>query len=166
MSVLLTQNIVSETAYNHYQSDLLHALMYKDADKVVEVFNSLLASIPYDDFSVAAKQSIYKNGYKYPAHEWLYRSTIFAFLRGCGIVVFAEMHTNLGRADLVVSHKGKTWIIEMKVAYEGESPAQKAEEALQQILDKNYATPYPDAVCIGMAIDDALRQITDVKLKI
>jgi hypothetical protein len=35
---------------------------------------------------------------------------------------------------------------------------------LQQIIEKNYATPYPDAVCVGMAIDDTIRQITDVKL--
>jgi len=59
------------------------------------------------------------------------------------------MHTNLGRADLVI-------------AYEGESPKKKAEEAYRQIIDKNYAKPYPDAVCIGLAIDDSLRQITDV----
>jgi len=75
------------------------------------------------------------------------------------------MHTNLGRADLVVSHKGKTWVIEIKVAYEGESPEKKAEEAFRQIIDKNYAKPYPDAVCIGLAIDDSLRQITDVKVE-
>ena len=42
-------------------------------------------------------------------------------------------------------------------------PCQKAEEALQQIIDENYASPYPDAVCVGMAIDDTKRQITDVK---
>ena len=54
--------------------------------------------------------------------------------------------------------------IELKVAYAGENPAQKTEEALQQIVDKNYATQYPDAVCMGLAIDDAARQITDYKL--
>jgi hypothetical protein len=86
-------------------------------------------------------------------------------LRGCGVLVFAEMHTNLGRSDIVVVYCGKTWVIELKVAYKGECPAQKAEEALQQIIDKNYATPYPNAVCMGLVIDDAVRQITDVRLK-
>jgi hypothetical protein len=163
MSKLLTQNIITENAYNDVQNDLFAALIFKDIEKFVEVINVLLASIPYDDFSSAAKQSIYKNGYKFPAREWLYRSTIYAFLRGCGIVVVAEMHTNLGRADLVVSHKGKTWVIEIKVAYEGENPEGKAEEALRQIMDKNYAKPYPDAFCIGLAIDNSLRQITHSK---
>jgi len=70
------------------------------------------------------------------------------------------MHINLGRADLVVSHKGKTWIIEIKVAYEGESPEEKACEAIRQIMDKNYAKPYPGSICVGLAIDDSQRQIT------
>jgi len=164
MSKLLTQNIITENAYNGFQNELLSALIFKDSEKLVNVFNRLLASIPYDDFASAGKQSILYNGYKFPTQEWLYRSTIFAFLRGCGVVVIAEMHTNKGRADLVVSHKGNTWVIEIKVAYEGENPAKKAEEALQQIVDKNYAEPYPGAFCIGLAIDDSLRQITDTRV--
>ena len=66
---------------------------------------------------------------------------------------------------LMLSHKGNIWIVEIKIAYEGENPKTKAEEAFQQIKDKNYAKPYPDAVCIGLAIDDSLRQITDVVVK-
>ena len=96
--------------------------------------------------------------------EWLYRSNIISFLRGCGVLVFAEMHSNKGRSDITISHKGKTWVIELKVAYEGENPATKAEEALRQITDINYAGIYPDAVCVGMAIDDTLRQITHSKI--
>ena len=166
MSMLLAQNILKDKDgdFTYCRSDLLEALMSIDYNMVVVVFNRLLASIPYDDFSKAAERSVYKNRYQFPAREWLYRSTILAFLRGCGVVVVAEMHTNLGRSDLVVSHKGKTWVIELKVAYTGESPAQKAEEALRQIIDKNYAAPYPDAVCIGLAIDDSLRQITEIRL--
>ena len=166
MSALLAQNILRERNddYTYCRSDLLGALMSIDYNMLVAVFNRLLASIPYDDFAKAAQQSIIQNRYKFPVQEWLYRSTILAFLRGCGIVVFAEMHTNMGRSDLVLAHKGKTWIIELKVAYEGESPAQKAEEALQQIIDKNYAAPYPEAMCVGMAIDDSLRQVTEVRV--
>jgi hypothetical protein len=167
MSSLVAQNILQDKDddYTYCRSDLLKGLMSVDYNKIVAVFNRLLASIPYDDFSNAAKQNVNISGYTFPAQEWLYRSTILAFLRGCGVVVVAEMHTNLGRADLVVTHKGKTWVIEIKVAYEGESPTQKAEEALRQIVDMNYTKPYPDAICIGLAIDDSVRQITDVKIK-
>ena len=163
MSKLLAQNILPEDEYNYFRNDLLTALIYEDVEKLINVLNSLLASIPYDDFSAAARRSISDNNYKIKPQEWLYRSTILAFLRGCGVTVVAEMHTNLGRADLVVSHKGKTWVIEIKVAYEGESPEEKAEEAIRQITDKNYAKPYPGAISVGLAIDDSQRQITNYK---
>ena len=65
------------------------------------------------------------NDYDMKPQEWLYRSNIMSFLRGCGVMVFAEMHTNKGRSYIVISHKGKTWLIELKVAYEGECPAKK-----------------------------------------
>jgi hypothetical protein len=165
MSTLLIQNIVSENAYNNFQNALLVSLAEKNTEKLVFVFNRLLASIPYDDYTKALEQDILFNNFRFPVQEWLYRSTILAFLHGCGVVVFAEMHTNLGRADLVVSHKGKTWIIELKVAYKGDDPAKKAKEAIRQIIDKNYAAPYPDAFCIGMAIDDSVRQITELRIE-
>jgi len=135
---------------------------YGDSEKIMIAFNSLLAVIPYGDFTKAAQENVIINGYKFPAQEWLYRSTILAFLRGCGVVLAAEMHTNLGRADLVIAHRGKTYVIEIKVAYAGESAKEKAKEALQQIMDKNYAKPYPDATCLGIAIDDSVRQIAEI----
>jgi DNA-binding transcriptional regulator YhcF (GntR family) len=163
ISKLLTQNIVTQNAYNYFQNDLFHALIFKNTGNLVKVLNRLLASIPYDDFSAAARSVITVDDSEFKPQEWLYRSTIFAFFQGCGVVVAAEVYSNLGRADLVVSHKGVTWVIELKVAYEGQNPAKKAEEALQQIINKNYATQYPDAVCVGIAIDDTVRQITEYR---
>ena len=84
-------------------------------------------------------------------------------LHGCGVVVIPEAHSNFGRADLVVAHRGVTWVIEIKVAYKGDHPEKKADEAFQQIEDNNYAKPYSNTVCIGLAIDDTARQITNWK---
>jgi hypothetical protein len=161
MSALLTQNILPENTYNHFQNDLFSALLAPNVEKFVAVINRLLACIPYDDFTRAAIQTVEFHDYRFTAQEWLYRSTILAFLHGCGIVVIPEMHTNMGRSDLVISHKGKNWVIEIKVACKGENPKKKAEEAMQQIINKNYAKQYPDAVCVGIAIDDTVRQITE-----
>jgi hypothetical protein len=155
---MLTQNIFAENA-NNARNDLLVALMNKDAAKLVKVLNGLLANIPYDDFSKAATDFISLTDSIMTAREWLYRSTILAFMRGCGVVVLAEIHNNLGRSDLVVAHKDVYWVIELKVAYKGNDPDKKAEEALQQIIDTDYATQHPDPICIGLAIDDAARQI-------
>ena len=162
MSELVTQNMFEngDKSYSHCRTDLLKGLMTKDKDKVIGAFNRLLASIPYDDFTSAAKQSISNHDYEMQPQEWLYRSSMLAFMHGCGVVVAAEMHTNKGRPDLVVSHKGNLWVIEIKVAYNGVSAAQKAQDAFRQIIEKNYASPYPNAVCLGIGIDDTTRQIT------
>jgi hypothetical protein len=163
LSKIVSENILEDRNedFTYCRIDLLTGLTTIDCDLVVTVFNRLLASIPYDDFTNAGKQSVRFNRYQFSVQEWLYRSAILAFLRGSGVVVNAEMHTNKGRADLVVTHKGSIWIIEIKVAYQGESPAKKAKEAFQQIIDNQYAKPYPNAVCVGIAIDDSVRQITD-----
>jgi hypothetical protein len=71
------------------------------------------------------------------------------------------MHTNKGRADLVINYNGQVWIIELKVAYKGEDPAAKAQEAYNQIFEKNYDKPFRSPLCLGMAIDNEQRQITE-----
>ena len=82
-------------------------------------------------------------------------------------MVFPEVHNNQGRADLLISYRGISWIVEIKVAYKdkGDDPVKKAEEALRQIEDNQYAKPYSNAVCVGLAIDDAARQITNWEIK-
>jgi DNA polymerase III delta prime subunit len=158
MSRLLAENIVKQD-YNFFRSNLLISLENTDIEEIKEIFNALLASIPYDDYVNAARQSVKLNRLKIQVQEWLYRSTILAFLRGCDIVTVAEMHTNFGRPDLVISHKKKTFIIELKVAYEPEDVEKKLEEARTQIIEKEYAKPYPNSVCIAIVIDDKKRQI-------
>jgi len=161
MSKLLIQNIVTENAYDSFQNVLLISLQDKDIEKLVRVFNRLLASIPYDDYASAILQQFLFDDFKFPVQEWLYRSSILSFLHGCGVMVTPETHSNLGRSDLVIAHRGVTWVIEIKVAYKGQNPATKAEEALQQINDNNYAIPYSNTVCVGLVIDDTVRQITN-----
>jgi len=167
MSEIVAQNIMESKGehYSYYPQRLYTAMRTDNCELFVDVLNTLLASIPYDDFSKAAQQTVIVQGYKFPAQEWLFRSSIFSFLRGCGMVVDAEMHTNMGRADLVVTWLGKTWVIEIKVAYAGESAEAKAGEALQQIMEKNYAVPFPDAICLGLGIADSERQITAMRVK-
>ena len=123
-----------------------------------------MSCIPYADFENAAQQSVKLTGNKLTVQEWLYRSVIIAVLRGCGVVTFAEVQTNLGRSDIMLSHQGHVWLIELKVAGKGQSAKSKAEEAYQQIEEK-YAKAYPEALCVGMAIDDEKRQITEFAMK-
>ena len=166
LSALVSEYIMENQPddFTYCRNDFLIALERRMAELVISVFNRLLASIPFDDFNKAAQQSVLFNNYNFSVQEWLYRSNILSFLRGCGVVVIAEMHTNLGRPDIVVNYMKKTWVMELKVAYKGESVTDKVEEACKQITDNNYAKPYPDAICLAMVIDDEVRQITEYKV--
>jgi hypothetical protein len=166
MSRLVSGNLLSRNSddYSKCYTDVTIALYTLSGDRLIAVLNRLLASIPYDDYRQKAEENIIYNAYTFSPKEWFYRATILTFFRGCGITVIAEMHTNKGRADLVLNYKGQIWIIEIKVAYEGENLAAKAEEAVRQIFEKNYNKPYPNAICIGLVIDDSARQITEYRM--
>jgi hypothetical protein len=165
MSRLVANNFLirRDNDFTQCSADMSRALWATDHEKIIAVLNRLLASIPYDDFKEKAENNIIDNQYAFSTGEWLYRATILSFFRGCGIAAVAEMHTNRGRADLVLNHRGRFFIIELKVAYAGENPAKKADRALKQIFEKNYCAPFPNAICIGMAIDDSKRQITEFR---
>ena len=78
----------------------------------------------------------------------------------------AEMHTNKGRSDLVFSHVDNptTWVVEIKIATKRQSAKRRALEALRQIEEKNYAAPFADVLCVGLAISDEKRQITEFEV--
>jgi hypothetical protein len=166
MSRLVSGNLLlrNNGDYTECYIDTTIALYTLSGDGLVAVLNRLLASIPYDDYRPQAEKNIIYNGYPFSPKEWFYRAMILTFFRGCDIPAIAEMHTNKGRADLVLNYQGQIWIIEIKVAYGGESPAAKAEEACRQIFEKNYNKPYPHAICVGLAIDDSARQITEYRM--
>jgi hypothetical protein len=164
MSRLLTENIFS--AYNEpgsYRNLILRCLADGDAEGVIEQFNRLLSAIPYDDFAGAARASVKEHGYKFSPIEWLYRSTLLAYLRGLGVKVEAELHSGRGRADMVAAHKNRVWVMELKIARDGDDSSRLADRALAQIAEMGYAKRYSNAVMLGMAIDDAKRSITEYR---
>jgi len=163
MSSLLTKNIFCDNT-NLYQTNLIDAITNKKIEKFVKSIDSLLANIPFDDYVKSAEKYLEGSDIKIPAHEWLYRSTILAFIRGCGLNVVGEMQTNLGRPDLLICYNNITWVIEIKIAYNEDCSKEKLAEAMKQIKDKNYAKPFPDAVCLGIVIDDEKRKIAEFEL--
>ena len=159
MSTLVYNNMTqSNGEYVDLRTPLLQALTNGNCELLIETLNRLLAGIPYDDYDNAAKQGIRLSMEKITTQEWLYRSTILAFLRGCNVLTLGEMHSNKGRSDLLVTHKGIPWVIEIKVA-KNDDCAAKAQEAMKQINDNQYADPYKNARKVAIAIDDKTRQI-------
>jgi PAS domain-containing protein len=165
MSALLTQNLLGAEPSISSGTLMKKFLMELDADGVVEEFNQLLAAIPYDDYTAAAKLAIRRGGLKMGPGEWLYRSTLLSFLYGIGLDVNAETHTSKGRSDMVVKFRGRVWVIELKVAKKGENVKKLADAALQQIIEKGYADRFADAVLLGMAIDDDRHCIEEYRTK-
>jgi hypothetical protein len=141
MSELVYKNMLHTGGdFVDLRSPLLRALAGGDSSRLIDTLNPLLASIPYDDYTNAAKQAILLSDVEITTQEWLYRSTILAFFQGCGVLAFGEMHSNKGRSDLLVTHKGIPWVIEIKVARNDNCVA-KAREAMKQINDNQYADP-------------------------
>ena len=162
MSELVAQNIVQGGGgdFLDLRTSLLESLANRENKLLIETLNRLLASIPYDDYANAAKWGRRNGGGKMTAQEWLYRSTILAFLRGCGVLAFGEMHGSQGRSDLLVIYRNVPWVIEIKVAHNSDGQ-EKAREAMAQINNRQYAAPYKDGKRVAIAIDDKIRQIVE-----
>lgn len=98
-----------------------------EADKLwdfVQVLNSLFASIPHQIF-IADKEAFY-------------HAVTFLALSLMDTYIQAEVSQANGRPDAVVYTESTIYILEFKLD-------KSAEEALNQIKDKNYAAPYLDA---------------------
>ena len=97
------------------------ALRNGDVAEMVSQLSSLIGSIPYDHWN-AGKESIF---------------TIITFLtfKLAGIDVYTEVHSAKGRCDILAMTDLYIYVLELKL--DG-----TAEQALQQIKDKNYLQPY------------------------
>ena len=82
----------------------------------------------------------------------------------------SEMESGLGRSDILLSSKqgNPAIIIEVK-RIEGASQKrlnEKAKEAIQQIIDKNYDAAYPNSILYGIAFSGkAFAIVSDIKTK-
>ena len=75
-----------------------------------------------------------------------YQNVLFILCNLCGLYTKAEYHTSVGRIDMTIETTDYCYVFEFK--FEG-----TAEEALQQIKDKQYALPFMSSgkkiICIG-----------------
>lgn len=123
--------------------DLNKAFLDNDLEKVKTIINALLASLPYE---VYKKQS-----------EGFYHGLLHLIFSYLGIYIESEPHLSNGRADVVVHTPQYIYIFEFKFN-------KNAEDALQQIKDKDYADKYratgKTIVGIGVNFNKAKKKIT------
>ena len=129
-------------------NDFLDAVRAGDVETFMNKLKSLLASIPYDTASAENTE----------LRERDYQIAIYLVFALVGLFTQTEVHSSTGRADCVVITPKYVYVFEFKLWSAG-----TAEEALQQIQDKGYATQYEAAgkelVLVGASFDEAKRNI-------
>lgn len=132
----------SETA------EFLREIRAGQVDEFMKRLEGLIAGIPYDTFAPTMV--------KYRERDA--QVAVYLIFSLMGQFIASEVHSVIGRADAVVHTAETTYIFEFKL--EGSStPA----EALAQIEEKGYATPYQKqgkkVIAIGVSFDAAKRNI-------
>ena len=125
------------------------ALEGGDIEATIELFNTAISAVPYDDFP--------------NRNEFWYRSLFLMLLQGTGIISYAEVHTFRGRADLVINFNNLIVVLEFKFASKTSEVNKMKAEGLNQIKDREYAKSYNTeghkAVEAVLVADDQERRI-------
>ena len=151
----------AKSLYNYYMEDYVgsgqtlgkafRSLLRQDIaiEEFIEVIRNWYAGIPY---SITDKNQ----------NEQLYQSLIYAALVGFGADVEAESMTSDGRMDIALKLPWAIYILELKYG-------KSAEEAVEQILKKDYAVRFAHdsrpVVAIGMKISKDHRTIDSYKIE-
>ncbi len=145
------QFLISDLARNPYRTntgrtmrDLNKAFLEKDLETVKTIINSILADLPSETY---LKQS-----------EGLYHGLIHLIFSYLGMLITSEVHSSQGRADAVVETPSDVFIFEFKFN-------KTAQEAIEQIKNKKYASKYQNSgkniIGIGVNFDNETKQIDD-----
>ncbi|MGP1576876.1 MAG: ATP-binding protein [Treponema sp.] len=123
-------------------------------DRFMERMQSLIAGIPYDN---CTEENLKLREQNYQAAVYL----IFALM---GQFVQTEVYCSTGRSDCIVWTADSMYLFEFKLTSNG-----SAEDALNQIQEKNYAEMYQmdgkKIVLIGAGFEEATRTIKDWKVE-
>lgn len=89
-------------------------------------------------------------------HEKYYQTIFFSVFKLMGTMIEAETSTNIGRIDAIIKTESDIFLFEFKLHG-------TAEEALEQIQEKEYAAPYLDdprpLTLVGAAFDPGTRNL-------
>jgi hypothetical protein len=124
------------------------ALEHKRIDEFMEILQSFLAGVPYDE---SGKDEIYENRF---------RDVLFIICRLMGMSVICEYHTHRGRIDMLVKTDRYIYVMDYKLD-------KTADSALQQIHEKDYALPFlkdgREVILVGVEFSTKKRNIVDWK---
>ncbi len=132
---------IDQSQSGFYIANFVEEIKAGKVDNFLKRLSSLFADTPYE--LVKDLENHYQN-------------VIFIVSKLMGFYVKAEYHTSEGRIDLVLQTTDTTYVMEFKLNG-------SAEEALQQINDKNYTLPFEaddrHVIKIGVNFSSSTRNI-------
>ncbi len=122
-----------------------------DLEKASEDGRALIALLDANDFAGFERElQAFFAGIPYQWHthndggrsEGHYATVLYACFRALGLDMRVEESTGRGRSDMVLMREGQVFVLEFKVVDDESQAAVKADEALAQIVSKDYAGRY------------------------
>ena len=135
-------------------NEIWAALREGNLSEIVKLYNTALAGIAYDDFSLNKR------------NEFWYRSMFVMLLRGAGIISYSEPHLSKGRPDVVIQFKDKVIILEFKFAEKEIDIDRKSTEGEKQVQEKMYTEAYAtegrNVLYAVLVANDETRQVVNL----
>ena len=98
-------------------------------DDIINLFNSALNSVSYDNYPIVSESSV--------------QNMLKLYLLGAHQEVLSEVHESKGRADLVVNTDNRRIVFEFKYAKDETEAKAKLSEAVEQIKTRDYGNILP-----------------------
>ena len=98
-------------------------------DDIINLFNSALNSVSYDNYPIVSESSV--------------QNMLKLYLLGAHQKVLSEVHEAKGRADLVVNTDNRRIVFEFKYAKNEAEAKSKLSEAVEQIKTRDYGNILP-----------------------
>jgi len=121
-------NLLSHKIFNsdidEYIDDAENVLSKENADRIIELLNSVLLSISYDKYPIDS--------------ESVLRAILQVYLQGSHLYVKTESHNAKGRSDLIVDFAKRRVVFELKFSKDGKDTDTKLNEAVSQLESRDY----------------------------
>lgn len=133
------------------KSDSVIKLFVKDvragnAESFMETLKSFMADVPYE---LIVNQELH------------YENMIYLIMKLMGFYTHTEYHTSDGRIDMIIKTERYVYVMEFKLHG-------TAEEAMNQILEKEYFNPFirdrKEIILIGAAFSSEKRRLDDFRI--
>lgn len=129
---------------------LRYHLIKEDVSSFIDDLKSIFSSVSY----AITKES-----------EGYYHANVYLILKLLGFEIIPEDTTNIGRIDCVIKFSNKIYILEFKFSIDSDD----SQEALEQILVKDYASKYriegKPVFALGVSFNQNLRNIRNFKFQ-